>query len=82
LQTASSHAIGNQVALIFSDSPADLQQQLIVGVLAHRSLDKLQQAPTFFQLLNQEHLVDILPSESIWSRHKYAIKVRLSSLLT
>jgi hypothetical protein len=82
LETTPPHAVGNQVAFVFGNSPSNLQQQLIVRILAHRSLDKLDLAPAFFQFLNQEHLVDILTSQPIWSRHQHAIKVRLSYLIT
>jgi hypothetical protein len=82
LQAASPHAVSNQVALVFGHRSADLQEQLIVWILAHRSLDKLDLAAALFQLLNQEHLVDILASEAIWSSHQDAIKVRLGRVFT
>lgn len=72
----------DQVALVFSHCSADLQHELVVGILAHRSLEKLDLAATFFQFLDQEHLIDILACQSVWSRDQNPIKVRLRRLLT
>ncbi len=54
----------DQVALVFGHRSADLQHELVVGILAHRPLEKLDLAATFFQFLNQEHLIDILAGKS------------------
>jgi len=77
LQAPSPRPIRDQVALVFGDRSADLQQQLIVRILAHWSLDELDEAAAFFQFLDQEHLVNILAGQSIWGRHQHTIKVRL-----
>jgi hypothetical protein len=37
---------------------------------------------TFFQFLDQEHLIAILAGESVWGRDQNPIKVRLRRLLT
>jgi hypothetical protein len=62
-------------------APRIVSQQLIVRILAHWSLNKLNKAATFFQFLNQEHLMNILPGESIWGCHQHAIKVRLRDVI-
>ena len=72
----------DQVALVFGHRSADLQHELVVGILAHRSLEKLDLAATFFQFLDQEHLIDILAGQSVWGRDQNPIKVRLRRLLT
>jgi len=82
LQAASSHAISNQVALVFGHRSADLQHELVVGILAHRPLEKLDVAAAFFQFLDQEHLIDLLAGESAWGRDQNPIKARLCRLLT
>jgi hypothetical protein len=75
LQTASSHTVSDQVALVFGHRSTDLQQQLIVRILAHRSLDKLNQATAFLQFLDQEHLMDKLACQAVWSSDQDSIKV-------
>jgi hypothetical protein len=82
LHAPASHAESLQVALVFGDGPSDLQQQLIVRILAHRSLDKLDQAAVFFQFLDQEHLMDILAGQAVWGRDQDPIKVTQCRLLT
>jgi hypothetical protein len=58
-QLAAPHPLGNEGAFVFGDCPANLQQQLVVGVFAHRTLHKDDLHPIAFQFLNQEHLVQI-----------------------
>jgi len=72
----------DQVALVFGYRSADLQHELVVRILAHRPLEKLDLAATFFQFLDQEHLIDILAGQSVWSRDQNPIKVRLRRLFT
>src|SRR5437764_7741905 len=41
LLPTTTHPLSNQGSLVFGDSPADLQEQLIMRILAHRTVDKL-----------------------------------------
>jgi hypothetical protein len=43
----------------------DLQQQLVVRVLAHRPIEELDPAPGGRQLLEQEHLVDVVARQPV-----------------
>jgi hypothetical protein len=48
--TAATHALGNEGALILSHRAADLEQQLVVGVIATGSVEKLHLAAGPLQL--------------------------------
>jgi hypothetical protein len=63
--TAAAHPLGDQRALVLSHRPADLQQQLIVGILAHRPVQKLDLAAVPAQLVQQQHLVDIVAGQPV-----------------
>lgn len=60
LLSSPSHAFSNQTAFIFGDSSTNLSQQLIVGIMTHGLIDKLDVATPTFEFLNQEHLMHII----------------------
>ncbi len=60
LSPSSTHAFGDQGPFIFGHGTTDLQQQLVMRILAHRVIDKLNAAPALFQLFEQQHLMDII----------------------
>ena len=59
------HPLGDQRALILRDRPADLQQQLIMGILAHRPVQELHLAAAPGKLIDQQHLVDIVARQPV-----------------
>jgi hypothetical protein len=60
-----SHALGNEGALALGHGRANLQEQLIVRIIAHRSLDKLDATAPLGQFIDQEHLMHIVASQAI-----------------
>lgn len=62
---ASPHALGDQGPLILGDRPSDLEQELVVRVLGHRPVEELDAAAVLLQLLEQEHLMDIVSRQPI-----------------
>ena len=64
-QTAAAHALGDQRPLVFGDGAADLQQQLVVRVLAHRPVEKRDHGAVFLQFLDQEHLVHVVARQPV-----------------
>ena len=64
-QAAAAHALGNQRALILGHGTPDLQQQLIVRVTAHRPVEELHLRPMLLQLLDQEHLMNVVASQAV-----------------
>src|SRR3954466_10409930 len=54
-----------QRPLVFGDGAADLQQQLVVRVLAHRPVEKRDHGAVFLQFLDQEHLVHVVARQPV-----------------
>src|SRR5215510_15993267 len=50
-QSPTAHTFSDQCPLVFSDRAANLQQQLIVWVLAHRAIQKLHPATMTLEFL-------------------------------
>jgi hypothetical protein len=66
--TAAAHALGDQRALVLRDRAADLQQQLVVRVLAHRTVEEPYLAAMPLQFLQQQDLVDVVAGQPIRGR--------------
>src|SRR3989440_13071305 len=62
LSSSPPHALGDQTPFVLSHSSANLEQKLIVWILAHRPIHELHLASTLLQLLNEEYLMDIVAS--------------------
>src|SRR5690348_5780976 len=65
LSPSSPHALSDQTPFILSNSPTDLQQELIVRILTHGSINKFHLASCSFEFLNKEHLMNIITSQPI-----------------
>jgi hypothetical protein len=65
VQAAATHPFCDKHALVLSDRTANLQQELVVRILAHRAIEKLDVAARPFELLQQEHLVDIVACQTV-----------------
>ena len=50
-------------------------------ILAHGPIHKLDLASSLLKLLNEQHLMDVVPSEPVWSGHDHPIKDRAAHLL-
>ncbi len=59
------HPLSNQRALVLRDRSADLQQQLVVRIGAHRPVQELHLAAVTGQLIDQQHLVDIVAGQPV-----------------
>jgi hypothetical protein len=55
-----SHPFGSQRALILCHGRTNLQEQLIVGGLTHRALDKFDATAPLGEFIDQEHLMPIV----------------------
>src|SRR5712692_1522412 len=73
LLPTSTHPISNQGPLILGDGPSDLQEQLIMRILAHRTIDKLDPTARSLQFFQQEHLMHILACQPIWSGDEHQV---------
>ena len=59
------HPLGNEGALVFGHRPTDLQQQLVVGVGRHGTVEELDHTAKALQFFQQQDLVDILARQAI-----------------
>src|SRR5579883_752462 len=82
LPSSPSHALGNQAPFIFGNGSANVEQKLIVRIVAHGPIHELHLAAASFKFFNQQHLVDIVASESVRSSDDDAIKSCSSHLLS
>ena len=64
------HPLGDQRPLILRDRPADLQQQLVVRVCAHRPVQELHLAAAGGQLVDQQHLMDVVAGQPVRRGHQ------------
>jgi hypothetical protein len=64
-EPAATHAFGNQRALVLGYSPADLQQQMVVGVVAHGSVQELGGAAKMSPFLQQHHLMHVVARQAV-----------------
>ncbi len=64
-QAAAAHALGDQGALVLGHGAADLQQQLVVRVAAHRPVEEHHLRPVLLQLLDQERLVHVVARQPV-----------------
>ena len=64
------HPLGDQRPLVLRDRPADLQQQLVVRVGAHRPVQELHLAAVAGQLVDQQHLMDVVAGQPVRRGHQ------------
>jgi hypothetical protein len=68
-------AMPRGIALVLGHRPADLQQQLVVRVIAHRPVQELHPAAVTGQLLDQQHLMDIVTGQPVRRGHQHDVKI-------
>ena len=72
-QPSPAHALGNQRALVLGDGAADLQQQVIVRIVAHWAVQKRDEAAGAGPFFQQHHLVYIVAREAVGRGHEHAV---------
>src|ERR671911_2071181 len=68
-QPSPAHPLGEQRPLVLGHRSADLQEQLVVRLGAHRSLHELHPAASLLELLDEDHLVNVVARQPIWGKH-------------
>src|SRR3954466_14541815 len=63
--TTTAHALADQRALVLRDRTSDLQQQLVVRVMAHGAVQKPHGTAVPFQLLQQQDLMDVVACHTV-----------------
>src|SRR3712207_4908133 len=59
------HPLGDQRPFVLGHRSPYLQQELVVGILAHRPLHELYSAAALLQFLEEQHLVDVLARQPV-----------------
>jgi hypothetical protein len=78
-ESSSPHPLRNQGPLVLSDGTPDLQEELVVRILGHRSLHELDAAAALLELFEQEDLMDVFAGQTIRCRHHQEIKLAEAS---
>jgi hypothetical protein len=63
--TPTPHPIGNQGTFVFCYGSPNLQKQLIVWVLADRTIQEFNPTAIFLPFFQQQHLMNIIPCQTI-----------------
>jgi hypothetical protein len=62
---APTHPLGDQGALVLGHGTADLQQELVLGVPAHRPVQEGDLAAEAFELFQQHHELDVVARQAV-----------------
>ena len=71
--TPATHPVSNQGAFVLGNRTSDLQNQLVMGVLTDRAIQKFHLTTIFLPFFQQQHLVNIVPSQTIRHCHHKAV---------
>jgi hypothetical protein len=74
-QSAAARAIGNQRPFILDHRAPNLEQQLVIGILADRVLQNDHGTPQLRQFLQEEHVMDKAPRQPIRGRHQDSLEL-------
>ena len=72
-QSPAAHALGDQGPLILGRGAADLQQQMVVRVVAHGTVQELRGASGTRPFLQEHHLVDVVACKAVRSRDEHSV---------
>jgi hypothetical protein len=68
-QPPAAQPLGDAGAFLLGHRPAHLQEHLVVGILAHGPLEELNATAMPLELVEQEHLVDVVAGQPIRGSH-------------
>lgn len=81
-QPPTPHAVSDQGPLVFRNRPPDLQDQLLVRIVgAQRSIDEVDATATALQLLQHDHLVDVVARQPVRCRHEDQVEGGVGRLI-
>jgi hypothetical protein len=73
---ATPHPVGDQDSFVLCHGAADLQQQLVVGVIAHGVFQKADLTPHFGQFVDEQHLMHIVAGQPVGRGDQHQFKLR------
>jgi hypothetical protein len=77
-----SHPVGDQRPLVLGDGTPNLKHQLFVWVVARRSVDKYHADPLPFEHFKDDHLVDVVTRQTVWTSDHHDVERRPCCLVT
>src|SRR3954453_3448129 len=72
-EPAAAHALGDQGALVLGHGAPDLQQQMVVRVVAHGPVQELGGTTGARPLLQEHHLMDVVAREAVGRGDEHAV---------
>ena len=69
-KASSSHPVGNQLTFILGDGASYLEQELVMRVITHGTVNKDDLAATLMEFLDQEDLMNVLASKPVGCRQE------------
>ena len=70
------HPLGNQDAFILRDRSPNVEQELIMRVITHGTLEKLDATAALGEFVDEEHLMHIVTGQTIWGRDAVPVQRR------
>ena len=74
-QAPAAHALGDQRALVLGHGAPDLQQQVVVRVVAHGTVEELGGAAGVRPLLEEHHLVHVVARQAVGRGDEHAVEL-------
>ena len=74
-QPSTAHTLGDQSPLVFGHSTSDLQDQLVMGIIAHRTIQELNTTAMALQFFQDQSLMDVLAGQTVWRSDQYQFKL-------
>jgi len=68
------HPLGDQAPFVLRDGTANLQQELVVRVITHRSIQELNLTAPALHFIDQQHLMHVLARQTIRGGDQYQLK--------
>ncbi len=72
---ATAHPLGDQRPFVFGDGPANLQQQLVMRIMAHGSIQKFNRTAGLLEFFQQHHLVHVIARQTVRRRDQNAVQL-------
>jgi len=74
-QPTTTHSVGNQGAFVFGHGPSNLQDELVVRIITHRTVQELNVTTVPFQFLQDQDLMNILACQAVGSRDQHQLEL-------
>ena len=80
--TPAAHPVDNERTLVLGDGSADLEHELVVGVITDWPVEELHRTVSALEFFEQQHLVNVVSGQAIGRREQYQIEGAEGRLVT